>query len=320
MKLFEADTATAGGGTATAEPPASIPDSGSLVTGVQPDTASTPPPASGQPPAAPSPVTGGWINQDGTFTPDWTGRLPEDMRGESESLKKYGNVTDLARGMINAQRLIGKKGVILPTEKSTPEEIAEYRKAVGVPDTADGYGVKPETLPDGVEWSDDLAKPFLAIAHKHNVSKAALKELVTAHAQMEGMRTQTAVQMAQAEAQQKFETGIKELQQSWGREFDTNRQKVAQLAAYAGIPVDSPGFSDPNMAKLIYRLSKDFSEDRLVAIGKQTTTGSAAQAAKDIMTNPDNPDYKKYHGGDKDTQARVRAYLEQAERDRSARV
>jgi len=49
------------------------------------------------------------------------------------------SIDDLFHQHANAQVVIGKKGVIIPTEKSTPEEVQNFRKTLGIPETPEGY-------------------------------------------------------------------------------------------------------------------------------------------------------------------------------------
>jgi len=49
---------------------------------------------------------------------------------------------DLWNQFANAQSAIGKKGLIIPTDKSTPEEVKLFRKTLGVPDAPEGYEFK----------------------------------------------------------------------------------------------------------------------------------------------------------------------------------
>lgn len=82
-------------------------------------------------PAAPSPVT-----------PDAKGdkqfSIPEAYAKEpwAQSIK---SPEDLWSQFANAQTVIGKKGVIIPSDKATPEEVKNFHKALGVPETPEGY-------------------------------------------------------------------------------------------------------------------------------------------------------------------------------------
>ena len=200
--------------------------------------------------------------------------------------------------------------------------MAEFRKATGVPERIEDYQIKPDQLPEGINWDDNFAKTFLEIAHKNNIPPRVMKEMAAAHVQLEQLRGQASLQVAQQEADRRFAEGTAALQQAWGRDMDFNRRKVAALAEARGCPLDTPGFNDVNMCKLILDLSRDMREDRSVgpaAAGNGMTPG---ERAHDIQNNPDNPEYAAYRGigrePDPAVQARVRALHVEEERRKRA--
>lgn len=97
----------------------------------------------------------------------------QDVSGGDEKLlgelSRYKSPVDLGKALQNAQQTIAKRREPLTLAKdATPEQVAEYRKAVGVPDhgTLKGYGIE---APQGYELSE--------------VEKGALEDLArTAHA------------------------------------------------------------------------------------------------------------------------------------------
>ena len=140
------------------------------------DNTSASPEAQAQPTAAETttqPSTP-WVNPDGTFGEGWTNNLPEDSAAYKDTLSKYKSVPDMAKALANANALIGKK-LGVPNEKSSPEEVAAFRRAMGVPESLDEYKLAPETLPEGMTWNDDMAKPYAEIAHKHGIPPSAMK-------------------------------------------------------------------------------------------------------------------------------------------------
>jgi len=316
MKLFIPDNGEAGGlgtGAAVADPPSSPNPPAPPQT---PEGGSAPPEAGSLIPAAAAPAApaagvlgADWIADDGTFRQGWYQRYPEEMQ---VPLARFKNVDELAKEHANAQKLIGRKGLFLPTDKSTPQEVADFRKAVGVPETIEGYQIKPDKLPEGMQWSDDLAKPFLAVAHKHNVSQAALKELSAAFAQMESLKGQHMVQTAQANSQQELKEGAIVLQALWRDDFDKNILKAQRAAMLVGVDPKRSGFRDPEVVAGFVRLADMISEDKLVgATGGLQPQISGLAMARDIINNPSNPRHKMYHDGDPDTQAIVREYFKQ---------
>ena len=113
-------------------------------------------------------------NPEGTVAPsgdDWRASLPDDIKAEA-SLASIKDIPSLAKSYVSAQKMIGAKRIVVPGEKSPPEEWGEFRKAIGVPDTPDGYKI------EGVDADPALLGAFQQVAHKAGVPASAAAELV----------------------------------------------------------------------------------------------------------------------------------------------
>ena len=194
----------------------------------------------------------------------------------------------------------------MPDERSTPEEVAAYRRAIGVPDAADGYHLKPETLPEGIGWRDENAKTYMEIAHRHNISEAAMKDLAA-----ETLRQRQADLASESEAfHAQREEGLKALRSSFRDDYDKRMNLATRAAQMAGLDIHSNGLGDPQVVIALSRLGEMLSEDRLVTAGgggRGSLTGKSLAA--DIQTNPQNPRYEKYQDGDPATVDYVRGLL-----------
>ena len=216
------------------------------------------------------------------------------------------NVEALAKSYDVAQRALGRKAqaVLPPNEKSTPEEIAEYRKAIGVPDSPEGYRLKPDNLPEGVQFDEATAKRAAELAHKHNVPASAMQEFMKFDMERAAMMNQAAATMIDAQ----LESGRAELQKVYGDKFGEKIELARRAAVTAGVDPSSHGFVDPQVVKAIVNLAEKLSDDRLVA-GDQTGVSSTRARARDIMTNQANPLYQRYQEGDAEVVDQVRRML-----------
>ena len=216
------------------------------------------------------------------------------------------NVEALAKSYEVAQRALGRKAqaVVPPNEKSTPEEVAEYRKAIGVPDSPEGYNLKPEQIPEGVTWDDATAKKAAELAHKHNVPASAMQEFLRFDMERAAMMNQAAATMIDAQ----LEAGRTELQKVYGDKFGEKIELARRAALTVGVDPASQGFVDPQVVKAIVSLAEKLSDDKLVA-GDQTGVTSTRARARDIMTNQANPLYARYQEGDPETVDQVRRML-----------
>jgi len=90
------------------------------------------------PPVVTPPATSdqSFINPDGTYKEGWKDALlPEELRNEHFYDSPFNtDVKELLKTAGNQAKMLGKKGVIPITEKSSPFEIQEWRRATGVPD------------------------------------------------------------------------------------------------------------------------------------------------------------------------------------------
>ena len=262
-------------------------------------------------PAAPETTTTaqpstGWVNPDGTFGDKWLDALPDDAKDYKDTLSKYKSVPDMAKALANANQLIGKK-LGVPNEKSSPEEVAAFRRAMGVPDSLEEYKFAPDSLPEGMTWSDDMAKPYAEIAHKHGIPPSAMKELVAQHAKTEMFK----MEAIQATFEKQRTEAVQTLQKEWGNDFGKNIGLAKQAAKIAGVDANSHGFSDPEVVRGFVRMAQMMSEDKVGRSmgGTEFMTGSAR--AKDIMSNPDNTWHKRYMEGDREAAALVTSLLKQ---------
>lgn len=114
-------------------------------------------------PDPPTTGTTGTIDDEGNFVGDWKEQyLDEDIRNENFFSSDYAkNVKTLLKKAYHNEKLLGeytsgkKKGVIVPTEKSTNEEIEAFRLATGVPNE---YQYKrPDDIDEDVVTSEFMA-------------------------------------------------------------------------------------------------------------------------------------------------------------------
>jgi hypothetical protein len=245
-----------------------------------------------------------FVNTDGTLADGWVDNLPEETAAYKSTFSKYKTVPDMAKALASANHLIGKK-LGVPTDKSSPEEVAAFRQALGVPEKVEEYKFAPTALPEGITWSEDLAKPFAEIAHKHNVPPGAMAALADQFAKFEAAKV--GVMQEQYDMQRK--EGIASLQKEWGGKFSENIGVAKQAAKLAGVDSNSHGFSDPEVVRGFVRLAAMMSEDKVGRAGGAAEMLSGAARAKDIMTNSDNAWHKRYQEGDPEAVALVTGLL-----------
>lgn len=217
------DSATAAA-PATDTPPATL---------VNPDT--TPPAADATPPPADPPAADAPAGDPPSAAPEgWGADWRQKYAGEDEKLLKrlerYASPKAVVDALLEAQTKISKGEFAKPLPAdATPEQVAAWREANGIPAKADGYFDK---LPDGLVLGDEDKKIFGEFAermHAQNVPPAVMHEVVKwynefSEAQM-AARADLEVQTRDATAEA--------LREEWGADYKTNLNLAMNLVSSA---------------------------------------------------------------------------------------
>lgn len=208
----------------------------SLVSSTPPATSTTPssdaPPATNTPPVD-TPAAANTPPVD--TANDWAAIKERIANGDEkllQRLSRYSTLEAALKGGIEAQNKLGSLKPLQPIGKdSTPEEIAEYRKAHGIPDAPEGYELN---LPEGIVLGDDdkpIADNFLKLAHEHNIPPAAVNAIIANHLQQRDKQIQ---EQAEFDYTTQLETE-KELSSEnvWGRETKVNVNLINQMLSSA---------------------------------------------------------------------------------------
>jgi len=217
--------------------------------------------------------------------------IPENFK--DTPVGKYKTVGELAKGYTEAQKLIGAKGVIIPSEKADPKEIEKFYNSIGRPEKPEGYKLSPiENLHPSIQITPEAEAGFKALVHKHGLTAKQADGLYKEYfGMMSGQMAKNDEQTAAAKHEAE-----KALRSEWGAEFDQNLAKVKKIAIkYGGKDMtdylnEGPG-NDPRLAKFLGTIAKKFSEDGYVK-GEAVTTSEKTDAERkitDIMLNKTHP-------------------------------
>lgn len=184
------------------------------------------------------------------------------------------------------------------------------RKPADIPDSPDGYALKPDTLPEGVTWSDDAAKRFAGLFHEKGVPPEAARAITQTFVELEAENHKL---LAEA-----YETQITEgtaaLKKEWGKDYDARLGSVKTVVSQLGYdPADAALFSNPKVVSFLGKVVGMLSEDAVASLGGAApgtafTNGEAE--AKAIMRDPKHPDYEAYQRGDRAAIAKVKKLID----------
>lgn len=215
--------------------PAAAPAPSAVVPPPAPGAAPAPAPAAVAPPPAPASIAQGGAPEDTTAAPtpgmDWPTLRSEWAAGDealAKVLDRYQDGAAFAKAHKQLQDKIAS-GELRASKKlpdnPTPEQLAEYRKANGVPEAPDGYDIQ---FPVGFA-PDDATKATLeeyrAYAHEHNIPANFVKGQVQWYL---AAQQKAAEKLASDDASHQS-AGAEELRKDWGFEFQRNIQTVQTL-------------------------------------------------------------------------------------------
>lgn len=201
-----------------------------------PETPVNPSPEGGAPAATEAPKTIAAGNDGGdkptapaTFPDDWRQKLAGDDAKELKRLERFGSPEDVYKAYraLEQKMSSGKVKSDLPKD-ATPEQLTEWRKENGIPETPEGYDT---SLQDIVIGEDDrpLVNEFLKEMHAQNASPAAVKGALSAYYKLVEQQN---LERENGDIDFKAES-LGKLQEEWGADFRKNVTMVANLLATA---------------------------------------------------------------------------------------
>lgn len=155
----------------------------------------------------------------GAATPDWRGAIADP--GLRRVAEKFTSPAEVVKSYAALQSRLGRS-VVKPGPDAGPEELAAYRRQLGVPESAEGYEV---TLPDGLPapLRDDpggqaLQQDFLKAMHAAGASNDVVQQALDWYY---GNVTQSLAQQEKAAAERRAEAEAS-LRHEWGGDHERN--------------------------------------------------------------------------------------------------
>ena len=220
------------------------------------------------------------IGEDGSFVENWRENLSEDIR-EDKTLANLKNFNDMAKMVVDGQKTIGKKGVIIPGEDASDEEMNAFHTSMGRPEKATDYEFTKQELPEGMEFDEKMDTAFREFAHKSGYSQKQAagasdwynKTMIDAH-----NANNKAITENQAEAM----TSLKKI---WGKDTPANME-LAEKAFKTYVPDEAKQkmfgkFGDePILIEAFLAVGKGMSEDSNVGSGGAVGVDAKAEIEK----------------------------------------
>ena len=222
------------------------------------------------------------MDAEGNLKDGWYKEFGEEFQ-DKQGLEKYKHINSLVKSLTHMESLVGKK--FLGYNDMTDEQKVEFKKTMGVPESPEDYGFeKPADNPD---YDDSQDKWFAQKAHELGLNKEQAQTLRSEF-------NQHSLQMLEAQAQsdaQKIIQAEQQLKQEYGEDFNKVLIQANQTAERLGLKqVDADGnvnylvdANNPETVKVLYKLSEQLGEDKIVNTGKNAGFGLTKTELEDTL-------------------------------------
>lgn len=224
------------------------------------------------------------------------GGLSAEVQSNPSMMKFKGkSAEDVAKSYIDLQSKISAKGLTIPNKNASKEEMAEFYKALGRPDTMDGYQLSV---------AQDLHKSIVSNAESQKVFKEQCYKLGLNSEQTQGLHSwymgelsNTMKQMDEADEKASNEATTA-LRARWGTTYDAKLALATKVVNKFGGEkaqefLDKGLGNDPVIIEMFANIGDKLSEDALGPGGKSQYGGLTPDAAeakkKEILHNPKHP-------------------------------
>jgi len=220
----------------------------------------------------------------------WKDGLGEGVKDHA-ALTNINDVPSLAKSYVNAQELIGKKGVILPKDGDA-DDLGRFYGELGRPDEATAYKPGEFEADDSIKeyFQPEKMEAFKSIAHEAGLSQQQFEVVTAKYQAAEAQAIQNQLQ-ANTEATQQMET---ELRSEWGAKYDENVSNAKK--AYLHFGGDESVNLSADAIKIFNEVGKQISDDVIgtVSSGKRTPADAASEI-KAIFADKSGPMYNANH-------------------------
>ena len=234
-----------------------------------------------QPQAQPS---GNLISQlytaEGGLAENYTTLLQENGLGDlTNTVAKYKSADGLLKGAANLISFAGKKveGVVVPNEGSTEQEIAEYRQAIGVPESPTAYDLQPENMPEGMDWDSELAGEWSNVFHEVGISQEQAQKIAQAYSDITSKQLDHANATLDTQAQSEMEAQRAAIQKQWGDKYEQNMQSAVNMANTLGFDMENPqdvlAMRNPKVLNMMLERHKSMQEGSMPRGGQLASSG-----------------------------------------------
>lgn len=170
----------------------------------------------------------------------WSAKLvPEEVRGDP-LWQRFKDPAEAFKSHLNAHKALGAS-IRVPKENAPKEEWDAYWTKLGRPETPAGYEiVRPENMPEGLNWSDEVVAGFQGLAHEIGLTPAQAKRL----AEWDTQRQIRGIDGLSTSVAKNREASQKALKDAWGPLYQRNLNLARDAFDKFGNPQDRKEFDE----------------------------------------------------------------------------
>lgn len=241
-------------------------------------------------------VVDGGVDVGATPPPaSWRESLPAEIRTSKTWDKFKGNSWDevgpaLAAQFVNVEKAVGAKteGMVrVPGKDAKPEEVAAFRKAIGVPETVEGYA--DVRAPEGATLDDKTFGMAKERLHRAGYTTAQVQEAVNLYHELHTTGRQRMVEGWLKEQEQ--------LDLEWGADYENRHSLAMDAFKKYGSPelaalFEATGLDvNPKMIRMFYNIGTRLREGGHID-GQVEGRMSKEQVAAKLSSLRNDPKYQ----------------------------
>ena len=212
----------------------------------------------------------------------WYDSLAPELKADP-NIAKYKTPDDLVKGHLEAVKLIGSKGVIIPGKDAKPEDVDKFYNTLGRPEKAEGYKFTPiEGIPDALKPVPEVEAAVKGLFHKAGITQAQADLIQSEYTKMQ-MQSIAKQQESFTAQRQAAETALRN---EWAQDYDKNIALARRVVEVVGGKGAADAFGDignnPTVLKFLAKVGKSMSEDSIDRLGISPLQTNAAEAKRQI--------------------------------------
>lgn len=254
-----------------------------------------------------SPQFSKMIGENGAFAENWRALLPENIRNEKclDPIKTFGT---LVQSYVHAQKAIGANKVAIPSEHSGKSEWDAFYKAIGRPDSEEGYSSEGVEIPSGIALDESQLANFRKFAFENGINQKTFQALLAYDIKRCLQKQQEDSDAHNAE----YEETLSRLQNEYGNNFEkiiAQCNKTMQTFGITDLMREKKLLNNFTMIKALASIGEKIGESRIKGSMNTSFIADPESQLSSIRNNPDDPYYKKDHPAHRDRVSEVNRIL-----------